>query len=171
MRFLQRLLGIEASPEKAATRRARPAGRRLGLESLEHRQLMAVNVINGDLYITAPDGYNVFRGDDVKVEYGAAAGSFKVTENGQVTTVFGVTGGDIVFMGNNTYGDRFENLTALRSQAYGRGGNDVLIGGSSVDELHGGSGNDALYGMLGEDYLYGEGGNDTLIAGYDASYN
>jgi len=63
----------------------------------------------------------------------------------------------------------FFNAGSLRSKeqvvAFGRGGNDRLIGGSGNDTLSGEAGNDTLSGGLGSDTLRGGLGNDTLIGG------
>jgi Ca2+-binding RTX toxin-like protein len=54
----------------------------------------------------------------------------------------------------------------LRSNSiYGRGGNDVITGGTSKDLLDGGPGGDVVLGLEGNDELYGRDGNDTLVAG------
>lgn len=49
--------------------------------------------------------------------------------------------------------------------AYGRGGNDTLIGNTNNDSLFGGLGNDYLDGFSGDDSLNGGRGRDTLIGG------
>lgn len=59
--------------------------------------------------------------------------------------------------------DHFENNTDLPSQADGGTGDDVLIGGSNIDNLVGGVGNDRLLGMAGNDSLVGGDGNDLLL--------
>jgi Ca2+-binding RTX toxin-like protein len=48
---------------------------------------------------------------------------------------------------------------------FGNEGNDILIGGSSLNLLFGGAGNDVLCGGKCADLLSGDGGDDVLIAG------
>jgi Ca2+-binding RTX toxin-like protein len=50
--------------------------------------------------------------------------------------------------------------------AYGRGGDDTIIGSQAADTIYGGAGNDLL--IVGQrhstgDHLYGGAGNDTLV--------
>jgi hypothetical protein len=47
----------------------------------------------------------------------------------------------------------------------GRGGNDIICGGSGNDTISGGPGNDTLLGGSGNDDLQGNNGNDTLDGG------
>lgn len=54
--------------------------------------------------------------------------------------------------------DEFTNETYISLHAWGRAGNDLLVGGS---------GRDQLYGQAGEDYLRGGSNNDILNAGMD----
>lgn len=49
--------------------------------------------------------------------------------------------------------------------AFGRGGNDQLIGGAADDELVGGAGNDILLGAAGANHLVGGKGADYLLGG------
>jgi Ca2+-binding RTX toxin-like protein len=89
-----------------------------------------------------------------------------------------VYGGDVGYYG---YGgnDLFNNLTSLKTYAWGHGGNDrlyanhlssstqaFLYGGDGDDYLRGSGGNDRLEGNNGHDTLMGAGGNDTLFGGY-----
>ncbi|WP_197527586.1 G8 domain-containing protein [Posidoniimonas polymericola] len=70
----------------------------------------------------------------------------------------------IVFYGG-AGDDRFGNDTSLPSIAYGRGGDDTLVGGSVKDYLIGGDGNDLLQGGAGDDRLEGGQGDDSLLGG------
>ncbi|WP_287527635.1 M10 family metallopeptidase C-terminal domain-containing protein [Okeania sp. SIO2C2] len=57
-------------------------------------------------------------------------------------------------------------LTKLYKQPLnGDGGDDILIGGSSNDNMNAGSGNDILIGGSGRDKLVGADGNDILNGG------
>jgi hypothetical protein len=97
-----------------------------------------------------------------------------------------VTGDRVVFYGHGG-SDSFRNDTglggtafALRTFAYGMGGDDKLTGGALADHLDGGVGNDTLSGQagrdkldggFGQDTLFGGSGPDTLYGGADYSYN
>jgi Ca2+-binding RTX toxin-like protein len=150
------------------------------IDTLESRIVPAFTVStfvsNGDLYIYAPPGDTA---EDVRVE--PIAGYYWVVQNGLAVAykASSVSGGDVWFFGNGG-NDRFQNLTGLRSQAYGMAGSDTLIGGSADDQLFGGLGQDYLYGMGGHDriwageqstaddsvnYVYGGAGNDNLTGG------
>ena len=69
---------------------------------------------------------------------------------------------DILFNGSK-FDDIFVNDTDIDSIAFGRGGNDRLVGGSGNDDLFGGAGNDRLYGRGGMDLLLGGDGVDRLF--------
>ena len=61
--------------------------------------------------------------------------------------------------------DTFQNLTSIRSYAYGEGDNDTLLGGEGSDLLSGGSGNDVVIGGKGADTLGGDDHDDLLVGG------
>jgi Ca2+-binding RTX toxin-like protein len=77
----------------------------------------------------------------------------------------------VVFIGG-AGNDRFSNTSTTPSDAFGQGGNDVLLGGTTSDYLQGGDGNDTLYGSSGADTLLGGAGNDQLLGqgGHDKLY-
>ena len=54
------------------------------------------------------------------------------------------------------------NVSNLRLEAWGMGGNDYLEGYNAADYLDGGAGNDKLVGYGGNDSLFGGDGNDVL---------
>jgi hypothetical protein len=58
---------------------------------------------------------------------------------------------------------RYPNLLA-----YGRGGNDSIVGNSGHDTIYGENGDDALFGLGGQDYIDGGRGKDR-IAGASGS--
>jgi Ca2+-binding RTX toxin-like protein len=168
--------------------------RRLGLELMEDRRMMAAGSVafdsaTGVLSILGTNGY----ADTVKVaiDYGHAF----LTDDDQVAVTLQNVGAPlvqmfpyratlglgipsklpavtkIVFQG---YGgnDWFDNLTGIKSDAYGGAGLDTLLGGSAVDRFFGGDNDDYLDGRLGNDFLYGDGGRDAIFgdAGVDSLF-
>jgi Ca2+-binding RTX toxin-like protein len=190
MRFLRNLFGSECKQTKRKSRRP-AAGRRLGLEGLESRDLMAVAVLpstlptvqlqqpaapaavtisiqNNDLVIRGTDGP-----DDVTVTslINSVSGKYEVkvtTGNTVTTSIWQITGGDVFFYGNKG-DDKFSASTSQRVTAFGGEGNDQLMGSFGADKLNGGPGNDTLRGApaggLGNDTLIGEAGVDQLYGG------
>jgi uncharacterized protein YbaR (Trm112 family) len=157
--FLKKLLNVTPSQPTPSgnilARRARP-----GLEFLERRDLMAAYV-DGPGQLVVEGASN---GDFATVEQVAttAGSSYRVILNDtvQLFPTSLVRSGKVIFRGYNG-ADRFDNLTALQTWAYGGEGNDTLSGGAVTDYLYGG-GDDELYGRGGNDRLYGEGANDRL---------
>ena len=116
-----------------------------------------INGTDGDDYLEASDGFNVFYGGDGE------------------DTIAGGANIDIMYGGENDDTLLGRNGTNIM---YGEGGNDkiydgddssYLSGGEGNDELYGGGGADVLDGGSGNDYLQGDHGNDTYIfaEGYD----
>ncbi len=71
---------------------------------------------------------------------------------------------EIVFHGSSQ-SDTFINNTNIPSLAYGKEGDDTLIGGQAEDWLYGHEGDDELRGRRGPDKLYGDIGSDDLFGG------
>jgi Ca2+-binding RTX toxin-like protein len=142
--------------------------RRLGMESLESRQLMAA-VVSGNLDIVGSNS-----ADNVKVEDVVISGisRIRVTQNGNVQTfnASSVTG-RVRFWG---YGgnDRFDYYGGKNCYVDGGAGNDfisadrgndLLVGGDGNDTIEGWGGNDELQGGYGDDVLDGGAGHDRLF--------
>jgi hypothetical protein len=169
--------GLLAAASRSGSRRgsaAKPPRARLGLETLERRDVPAVYVgpepppvlpasttvaVAGGVLTINGSGYN----DDVTVQPGisylgtVSSYDVRVSTNGAAPTVYNFPGAAvnrIVFEGNGG-DDKFTNCTSLPCRANGGPGNDTLIGGSGDDVLIGGPGNNLLIGG---------GGNDTLVA-------
>ncbi len=70
------------------------------------------------------------------------------------------------FFGSLTEAD-YMQTGAARARFSGFGGNDTLIGGTSVDFLQGGADNDTLEGHEARDTLHGGTGNDMMTGGVD----
>ncbi|WP_304363985.1 calcium-binding protein [Paracoccus albicereus] len=75
------------------------------------------------------------------------------TPPGSSTQIYGSDRGDML------------RASLVGSTIRGRGGNDVILGGTRDDTLIGGDGHDAISGGLGADVLYGERHNDRLRGG------
>jgi hypothetical protein len=151
-------------PRAARTPSPQP---RLNLESLERRDLLASVSLNAATGVLLIDGDGLNNSASVSVVNGQARvhmtsrppdspsglASTRYFNLAQVKSIlFHGRGGD----------DRLNNLTTIRSFAYGGDGRDDLRGGSGVDILRGGAGNDYSEGGLGQDFLYGDGGNDLM---------
>lgn len=139
--------------------RKRRMKRQLRTEVLEQRTLMAASPFSfdyehGTMFIQGTDQA------DVASVWEGHKGEIFAHLNGQsIRCQPGVQ--KIVFQGRKG-DDRFVNLARIPSEAFGDGGNDILIGGPSRDTFHGGVGNDVLRGNSGDDWLFGDAGNDTL---------
>lgn len=75
---------------------------------------------------------------------------------GPMSSVFAGAGHDLVDM---------SGALSVQTTAFGDEGNDVLIGGTGVQQLEGGNGDDRLEGGDGDDYLVGDAGADILTGG------
>jgi len=134
--------------------------KRLCVESLESRQLMAVspvNLIGGTLMIdgSLDADHAVVReiGSDIRAELNGETWDFSSSRVDRI--VF--DGGD----GN----DYFRNDTDIRCTVNGGNGADLIYGGDGNDVLMGGSGDDRIYGRGGNDNIWGSSGNDRLYGG------
>jgi Ca2+-binding RTX toxin-like protein len=152
--------------------------RRLGLEILEDRRLMAADINFFNQYmlnetilqdVIVIEGTNLadtaqvaFDGDEVSIDLWAARA------NGSTDHLsFSRDREDVqwvVFMGLDG-ANAFTNLTDLPSHALGGSGVDTFLGGSAADMFSGGGGNDILVGGGGNDTLLGGANDDTLEGG------
>ena len=146
----------------------RRARRRLFLEPLESRQLLATLTVTGT---AAADVIQIFRVDDLltvdvngatfSVPYGSIdhivvrgeAGDDVIKVDASVEQTAELSGGE----GN----DRISAGSGA-SVLLGGNGNDGLTGGSAGDVIFGGVGDDSLAGGRGDDYLIGGSGHDKL---------
>jgi Ca2+-binding RTX toxin-like protein len=146
------------------------AGRRLLLEGLEQRRLLAVASIDlvGDVLEISGTGND----DMISLVYEDPA---DVVGN-VIATVRKSSGALLV---QETYDrmdvaslvvragggrDGVSNTTNVPDVMEGGEGNDVLRGGSGDSALYGGNGDDTLVGGLGMDLLFGDAGRDQLFA-------
>ena len=158
----------------------RTTQKRLGLESLEDRRLMAVDIslTNGLLHIEGDAEHDVvkvmkttplsfgrggaMRLPMIQVWHGHTEGGQTVFDGSSNFLSFSVK--KISFNGNDG-NDLFDNQTWIKSEAHGGFGVDMLKGGSNHDKLFGEGDGDYLYGNAGNDYLVGGGGMDYLRGG------
>lgn len=166
---------------KKNAKRNRPSqGRNMLLESLESRRMFdATGIISADTStvqpLVIPSEIRIVDGSLRIDAVASMAQNIKVTTDGDTVAVESKGKGsmpkisfaraeivDILFIGSEG-DDIFVNETDIDSIAFGRGGNDRLVGGSGNDDLFGGAGNDRLYGGEGVDVLVGGGGTDRLF--------
>ena len=147
-------------------REKKRTNRRLALERLDERAMMAANIFynGGTVTIVGSNG-----SDQASVTQYPDLISVQV--NDEVREFSNQQVKKIRFHGKNG-NDKFVNNTNIRSYAYGGNGNDTLVGGSNRDVLSGGNGHDTLNGKAGDDRLYGGTGNDKLLgqSGNDRLY-
>jgi hypothetical protein len=143
------------------SRKSYKKSRKLNLESLESRELMAadigLNVSTGTLIINGSDRPDVAV---VQQVYDTVVVS---TGDGYSTSQRAFSAGQvrrIAFVGRSG-DDFFSNASNISSVAWGGAGNDRLVGGT---------GRDWLMGEAGVDFLFGQEGNDILSGGGDADY-
>ncbi len=168
------------------TRRSqRRSSRRMEVEMLENRKLLAVTAsfspAGGLLSIIGDaqdNNIEISRADNgqILVNDGEVAivGGTPTVNNTNLIFANGLAGNDnIVFneaqgalpRGTLLGGSGSDTLIsgAGEDTLLGGGGNDFLRGGNNTDRLFGGSGNDTLLGDRGNDQVFGQSGSDLLI--------
>jgi Ca2+-binding RTX toxin-like protein len=135
--------------------------RKLALECLESKRLLAVTVQLdtklGQLNIKGGTDADVVLVQQLKKSVEVVANGQKHSFDAKAVSAIRFDGGE----GN----DQFTNQSDLPAVAYGNSGNDLLIGGSSSDDLRGGPDHDKLVGNDGDDQLHGDYGDDHLVGG------
>ena len=143
--------------------------RRLGIESLESRTMLAADLAGGILTVIGSDA-----NDNIQVQVATAgpnSGDLQVDINGvqsfftvaQVTEIViqGLKGNDQITVDDNV---------TIGTTIFGGKGNDTIKGGSGSDTIHGEAGNDTIDGSFGADLIYGGIGNDTLHGGAESDH-
>lgn len=153
------------SNKKALARKNRQNGRRLLLESLQSRQLMAADVFDAAL---SDDGVLSIQGSEQSdtIEVRELGETVRVTmSNGTDRNVQAFSTDRIgrIEINGQAGDDTIRNDTSHYSIIKGGEGNDELYGGSGWDDLHGEAGDDRLDGGEGWDKLHGGYGDDTFI--------
>jgi Ca2+-binding RTX toxin-like protein len=124
--------------------------------------------------VTGPDGQPtttlVEQADDLRIDPGAAAGSFvaKRRDAGSTTAYKPVSFSlpadvDAVVVRAGGANDRVELHPALTTTVFvdGGAGDDVILGSNGPDVLFGGAGADTIDGRGGNDVILGDGGSDA----------
>lgn len=150
--------------------------RTLRVEKLQTRQLMAADLVGGELQIEGSGSDDQIEvSQELRTTYVFRFGRLqraqrefvRVEISGERDRLFDAALVDSIraegFGGNDT----IINDTDIPSVLYGNDGNDVLRGGSADDILVGGDDNDSLYGRSGSDVLSGGRDNDGLFGGED----
>lgn len=151
------------SHQAASAQRAR---RRLGIQALEDRALLAADVGYAQGYVTingteASDSVEMYADGGqfiVNVSERDATGSV-VSSNHRAFAEECVEG---VFFNGNGGDDVMVNGTDVPTIAMGGAGNDLLVGGGGHDLLNGESGDDILIGS-GSDLMMGGAGNNLML--------
>lgn len=165
------------------TRISRRTQRRVLIDALEARQLLAASIVGTQLRVIGTT-----KADTITITYSSTSASLAVLLNGASSTfaagkvrsisVTADSGNDIVTLPSNLPSaikststdlgpgnDRF-NGSNRNDTASGRAGNDTMTGNSGDDNLFGGDGNDSLVGGAGnKDRIYPGKGNDTSSGG------
>ena len=155
---------------KSDIKRKRAAARKLAVEQVEPRHMMASTQVTldsdtstlniaGSVVADSVSVYEISSGDIEVSTYTDGKRQFYQFDKLQVSAIRfeGDSGNDI-----------FLNLTSIPSYANGGAGDDRLTGGSGDDQLDGGEGDDRLIGNDGNDQAWGGDGNDVL-QGQDGS--
>lgn len=138
--------------------------RRLGIESLETRTMLAADLLNGALSIVGTKG-----NDNIQVQVAAAGphtGELQVDVNGQQSffTANQVTSIQILGLGGNDQITVNDNV-AIHTTIRGGKGNDTIKGGGGDDTIYGDAGNDSINSSLGNDTVFAGSGNDNVHCG------
>jgi len=145
----------------------RQHSRRLALETLEDRSLLAAGILdNGWLGVLGTKG-----NDNIQVEM--SGGYIRVNDNGVVRSFSGVPTVAILCLAGDDQITVDDNVTIPVWVDGGKGndtiqlgsGNDVVIAGAGNDTLRGGAGDDFLFGEAGDDNVWGDGGIDVASGG------
>ena len=150
--------------------------RKLKVEKLQSRELMAADIVGGELRIEGTRANNeieislenrpsfVFR--DGRIQR-VTREMVRVDIDNQAPDYFDAALVDHIFAQGLGGSDTITNNTDIPSTLHGNDGNDILKGGSADDTLVGGDDNDTLLGGSGNDNLYGRAGTDLLAGGAD----
>ncbi|MBC1190349.1 hemolysin, partial [Microcystis aeruginosa BLCCF108] len=120
-----------------------------------------LNGDSGDDYFTSDEGNND------TINGGAGSDSYHADYSygsSGLTMTYDTAGSGTITVGTET--DTFTSIESFNGFK-GTDYNDVIFGGTAVEQLYGRGGNDTISGNAGSDYIYGENGNDVLNGGAD----
>ena len=179
--FIERLWGRQAGSNGRRARARRARRRRLNVDALESRRMLAVTVdfTNGHLDV---DGDSM--ANDIAVTFQDVSGTDYVIVKDGATTVFDgtptgqdvetseVTSIDVAAAGDNDTIDLSDVNTSNGFSGlddaidlFGGDGSDSIVGSSFADLLSANSGNDTMEGGTGDDTLISGTGNDSMSGG------
>ncbi len=146
--YLSKLIAPTKTTKKARRQpRSKQVGRRLALESLESRNMTAVDVTlnsEGMLRITGDEQHNYV---DVYEEAGQLLvythrNRLDPTSEGPQIRAFDLSKAKSIYFDGMAGDDYFVDRVALPTVAYGGEGDDYLLGGKGRNQLYGEAGND-----------------------------
>ena len=147
---------------------AKKSNRAAMFETLERRELFAIDLIGTELRITGSglDDW-VSIGYSPRLTGQIVATRTEIAAEGQTTEskTFPVTSIGLVRVVLGNGNNQFLNQTSLPSRVFGGTGMDVMTGGAGVDQFYGYASNDQLKGNGGNDLLDGSDGTDVLEGG------
>ncbi|REJ51738.1 MAG: hemolysin, partial [Microcystis aeruginosa TA09] len=120
------------------------------------------DLLNGD---AGDDYFTGDEGDNDTINGGAGSDSYHADYSygsSGLTMTYDTAGSGTITVGTET--DTFTSIESFNGFK-GTDYNDVIFGGTAVEELYGRGGNDTISGNAGSDYIYGENGNDVLNGG------
>jgi hypothetical protein len=158
--------------------RTRPIRRRLRLEQLENRRLLAADLATYDplTKILTIEGTN--KSDritvtqvetvvenvtqtNVTVAVNKFSYDFANVELSQII-INGQNGNDWIWIADTVLANATINAGFGNDRVKGGGGNDTILGDKGNDRLHGGLGDDNISGGAGNDWAWGDDGDDTV---------
>ena len=130
--------------------------RRLGMETLEERSLLAAGILeNGWLGVLGTKG-----NDDIQVQMSGSL--IRVSDNGVVRSFSAVPTIAIMCLAGNDRVTVDDNVT-IPVWVDGGKGNDTIKGGSGNDAISAWTGNDTILGGDGDDTIWGGAGADSIF--------
>ena len=158
--------------------RALPMRRRLHLEQLENRRLLAADLATLDplTKVLTIEGTN--KNDSISVNLVETLVDNVVESNVTVTVnkrdyqfvsadvseivINGQNGNDWIWIADTVLANATINGGFGNDRVKGGGGDDTIIGDKGNDRLRGGAGNDSISGGAGNDWAWGDDGDDTV---------
>ncbi|REJ50440.1 MAG: calcium-binding protein [Microcystis flos-aquae DF17] len=122
------------------------------------------DLLNGD---SGDDYFTGDEGDNDTINGGAGSDRYHADYSygsSGLTMTYDTAGSGTITVGTET--DTFTSIESFNGFK-GTDYNDVIFGGTAVEQLYGRGGNDTISGNAGSDYIYGENGNDVLNGGAD----
>ncbi len=163
---IHKLFGGSARSKQVARQRKQKqtVNRKLLVDTLEQRQLMAVDALwmSGNMLVVRTDNAST----NVNVVQSGTQLRINDVNTGRSWSYNRSSIGTVEIQGGNG-NDRFVNyISDLPVRFFGGAGNDYLEGYNAADVLVGGDGDDTMYGYGGDDQMWGGNGNDRMYGGF-----